>query len=79
MSMPRANLDHMSDDHAFGLRALVAHRQAEFTGGPTMATIMADLDPFRGEPTNAAAILAACRAEDDARDAELFGHLWRRS
>ncbi|MER5264824.1 hypothetical protein ABTZ99_22375 [Actinosynnema sp. NPDC002837] len=69
----------MSDNHAFGLRAQVAHRQAEFTGGPTMSDVMADLDLFPGEPTNAVAVLAACRAEQDAHHDELFKHLWRRS
>jgi hypothetical protein len=84
MSMPRTSLDYVSDesahpdDHAFGLRAQIAQRQAEFIGGATMAELMTDLDLFRGEPSNAVAVLAACRAEADARNERLFGHLWRR-
>lgn len=85
MSMPRPSMEDVPDksahpdDHAFGLRAQIAHRQAEFLGGPTMAQLMADLDLFRGVPSNAVAVLAACRAEHDAHIDRLFGHLWRRS
>ncbi|WP_447009867.1 hypothetical protein [Saccharothrix hoggarensis] len=67
------------DDNVFGLRAQIEQRQAEFADGPTMAEVMSDLDLFRGEPSNAVAILAACRAEDEARHNELYRHLWRRS
>lgn len=85
MPMPRPNLEHVSDtphypdDTVFGLRAQIAHRQAEFADGYTMADVVADLDLFRGEPTNAVAVLAICRAEYDARIDERYGHLWRRS